>query len=84
MLKYLRKKQRHCGNENAKYCFSERGNGASPLQDMDSATSKPSGMTGTGAPVTEQLRCRVIGELGWYRDLFAPIVRGEFFVFIRR
>ena len=38
------------------------------------ATSKPSGMTGTGAPVTEQLRYYESNELGWYRDVdFAPM-----------
>ena len=35
---------------------------------------------GTGAPVTEQLRCRVCGELGWYRDSLAPIMWGGFFI----
>ena len=55
------------------------GNGVSPLQDMDSATSKPPGMTGTGAPVTEQLRYCVSSELGWYRDAeLRPYARAEF------
>ena len=50
-----------------------------PCADLFPATSKQPGMTGTGAPVTEQLRCRLCGELGWYRDLFAPtICRGGF------
>ena len=31
------------------------------------------GMTGTGAPVTEQPRCPVQDELGWYRVYYAPI-----------
>ena len=45
------------------------------------ATSKSPGMTGTGAPVTEQLRCRLAGELGWYRELPRPYV-GVGFIFL--
>ena len=37
-------------------CRSERGTGESPLQKLILATSKRPGKTGTGAPVTEQLR----------------------------
>ena len=47
-----------CGNENDVNWRSERGKGVSPLQKIHSATSKRPGMTGTGAPVIEQLRCR--------------------------
>ena len=48
------------------------------------ATSKPPGMTGTGAPVTERLRCGFCRELGWYREyiILAPIVGGEVFIFV--
>ena len=74
--------QRHCGNENAKCCQSERGDGVSPLQRLCSATSKPPGKTGTGAPVTEQLRCRFCGELGWYRDARRPYVWGGVYFFV--
>ena len=52
------------------------------------ATSKQSGMTGTGAPVTEQLRCPLgssslsIGDkLGWYRDETRPYAKGRVFLF---
>ena len=44
------------------------------------ATSKLPGMTGTGAPVTEYLRCRFFGELGWYRDNLAPILGARFII----
>ena len=46
------------------------------------ATSKPPGMTGTGAPVTERLRYGFCRELGWYREyiILAPIVGGEVFI----
>ena len=48
------------------------GSGESPLFGNLQATSKQPGMTGTGAPVTERLRCRLFGELGWYRDSSRP------------
>ena len=38
------------------------------------------GMTGTGAPVTERLRCLYAGELGWYRDLRRPYCVGAAFL----
>ena len=50
--------QKHCGNEKTKLPASERGYGESPQGKPPSATSKQPGMTGTGAPVTEQLRYR--------------------------
>ena len=57
------------------------GSGVSPLCAILPATSKPSGMTGTGAPVTEQLRCRLAGELGWYRGLSSSLYwGGDFFI----
>ena len=58
------------------------GNGESPLCVFLPATSKPSGMTGTGAPVTEQLRCRLAGELGWYRDLSSSLWWDGVFYFV--
>ena len=70
-----------CGNKVDRSSYSERGNGASPLQDIPSATSKPPGKTGTGAPVTEQLRCRISGKLGWYRDSSRPYFVGAAFIF---
>ena len=48
------------------------GDGVSPLRKAFPATSKQPGRTGTGAPVTEQLRYRFSGELGWYREHLAP------------
>ena len=55
-----------------------RGEWCEPLRDSLPATSKPPGMTGTGVPVTEQLRYRLAGELGWYREHLRPYLWAEF------
>jgi hypothetical protein len=39
-----------------------RGERCKPFASHLQATFKPPGMTGTGAPVTEQLRCRLAGN----------------------
>ena len=48
------------------------GDGESPLPEDCQPLPLSPGRTGTGAPVTEQLRCRASGELGWYRDSPRP------------
>ena len=70
--------QRQCGNKKNLRQHSERGKGVSSLCTNSLATSKPSGMTGTGAPVTEQLRCWLANELGWYRETLRPYVWARF------
>ena len=46
-----------CGNEKWIPVEKREGEGVSPLCSVISATSKQPGRTGTGAPVTEHLRC---------------------------
>ncbi len=48
-----------CGREAVEKFYSERGE-CKPLTGTLQATSKRPGLTGTGAPVTERLRCRII------------------------
>ncbi len=56
------------------------GNGGSPLQTMRSATSKQPGMTGTGAPVTEQLRCRLWPVIRVVPRSKSPLFLGATFI----
>ncbi len=72
-----------CGNQETDAHPSERGTVQAPCAALFPATSKQPGMTGTGSPVTEQLRYRLSGELGWYREHFAPKL-GAGFIFLWR
>lgn len=62
--------------------FSERGTVKALRQKLCQPLVASPGRTGTGAPVTERLRClHFAGELGWYRDICRPYVfRGGFFI----
>ena len=49
--------------------YSEWGYGVSSTAETCAPLPALPGMTGTGAPVTEPLRCSAIrSELGWYRE----------------
>ena len=55
--------------------LKREGSGGSPLRsELCQPLGVSPGMTGTGAPVTEQLRYLFSGELGWYRDSRRPYV----------
>jgi hypothetical protein len=58
--------------------FQREGIGASPQHVLCEPLPALPGMTGTGAPVTEQLRCPFSDKLGWYREsiFLAPKIRG--------
>ena len=55
------------GKEAAEDSMSEEGTVRALGRDRLRATSVRPGMTGTGAPVTEQIRCCRFSEAGWYR-----------------
>ena len=72
MLEYLRK-EKTMGKPNRLITLSEKGNGVSPLCGLPvSHFLRCPGWPGRAAPVTEQLRCRLCGELGWYRVISRP------------
>ncbi len=48
--------------------LSERGAVKAPYKHVCPPLAPSPGTTGTGAPVTEQLRCPLADQLGWYRD----------------
>ena len=61
--------------------FSERGAVKALRRNLCKPLFASPGMTGTGAPVTERLRCPDFpDELGWYRESFslAPIFGARF------
>ena len=71
-----------CGSQEFSQRPSERGMVRAPCVRPFPATSKLPGMTGTGSPVTERLRCSFGSELGWDRERLAPKL-GERFIFLK-
>ena len=72
--------QRHCGNKADWKDRKREGTGESPWSFCREPLPALPGKTGTGAPVTERLRCLDGDELGWYRDFHvAPMVWGRHF-----
>lgn len=57
------------------------GDGASPLRESLYATSKPPGMTGTGAPVTEPLRCLCRRRIRVVPRFTSPLCIGATYLF---
>lgn len=69
-----------CGNQAGEKAYSE-GGWCKPSAGALPAISKRPGTTGTGAPVTERLRCRVSRQLGWYRVHSLAPKQGAGFIF---